>query len=678
MNSQVRDILWALLLLLVSPAWSAAVLHGIVSDRRERGAPMAGVEVSVQGSNAVTTGNDGRFVLSFPSKSPGQDVRVGVRRAGWDVVNDVQLDYRLAADSANSRPLEIIICPVAERELRVAELYRVKGNQSVQQNYKAKLAELEGRQTATAQERDRLLRERDDALKLVEDAAQHAAALKPLEVDGVYREALRLFLNGKADGALQMLSDERLQLEAAQANDRLKQAVQGWLLKGQLLSSRFEFEAAGRTYDHAVRSAPGVFDAWFGYAAFHQNQNGFQKARRGYEQALVLARQSSDEAGVALTLINLGGLGRTEGRHGEAREQLQEALVISRSLAQRYPDRKQNGVALALTNLAVVSTDENRIDEARQQFHEALDIRRSDASNNPEVYLPFVQKILHNLGMLNSKARLNDEARKNYQEALDISRSLALKNPEVFNPYSALTLNNLCALNFSERRHEESREQCQEALTFFRSAAQNNPDVYLPLAAKQLTNLGLISEFEKRYAESRKHFQEALDIYRSLAQNNPDVYLPDIALVLSNMGALSSSENLNVDAVRQHQEALTIRRKLAQRNPEIYLPHVAASLNYLGLLSFKLKLYIEARTQYKEALDIIRQQAEINPDAHRAFVAMTLMNLALLSSTEERYNEAREQYNEALDIFRLSEASAPAVFSPLVKRIEATIPTLHK
>jgi hypothetical protein len=207
-----RNILAVLALALSLPVWSAATLTGVVSLNRERGAPVAGVEVTAKGANPVTTGNDGQFVLVFPEGNPGQDVSVRVKRAGWEVVNDILLDYRLPG-SANARPLEIIICPSTERELRVAEFYRLKGNQAVEQTYRVKLAELEGRQATAAQERDRLLREHDQALKQVEEWARQSATRNPEEVGGTYRDALRLFLDGEADAALQLLSDERLCVE---------------------------------------------------------------------------------------------------------------------------------------------------------------------------------------------------------------------------------------------------------------------------------------------------------------------------------------------------------------------------------------------------------------------------------------------------------------------------------
>ena len=574
----------AILFLSVVPAWSAVTLTGIVSLNRERGTPVAGVEVSAKGANLVTTGTDGLFVLSFPDGRPGQEVSVRVKRPGWEAVNDILLDQRLP-DGASTRPFEVIICLSPEREQRVAEFYRLKGNQAVEQTYRAKLAELEGRQAATAQERDRLIRERDQALKQVEEWARQSASRKPEEVGGVYRDALRLFLDGKADAALQLLSDERLQQEADRAQEQLNQAVQGWLLKGQLLSTKFDYDGAASAYERAVKSAPQSPDAWFGYARFHQGQNHYPEARRGYERALVLGKMGSNDSDVATTLNNLGNL----------------------------------------------SGDENRNAEARKQFEEALAIRRSLAKKKPNVYLPDVATTLNNLGVLSSAENRNDEARKEYEEALAIRRSLAKKNPDVYLPGVAATLNNLGGLSSDENRNAEARKQHEEALDIRRLLAKKNPDVYLPDVAATLNNLGVLSSAENRNAEARKQYEEALDLYRSLAKKNPEVSLPYVALTLDNLGSLSQDENRNAEARTQYEESLDIRRSLAKKNPDVYLPDVATTLNNLGLLSSKEKRNSEARKQYEEALDILRHFAAREPAAYEERLRLVEANFRALS-----------------------------------------------
>src|SRR5262249_37762413 len=125
MRGIVRGLLGLVVLLRVAPAWSAATLTGVVSLNREHGAPVAGVAIPAVGANATVSGNDGAFVLSFPQGHPGQDIKVVVNRPSWDVVNAILLDQRLP-DSAHVRPLEVIICPSAERERWATEFYRLK------------------------------------------------------------------------------------------------------------------------------------------------------------------------------------------------------------------------------------------------------------------------------------------------------------------------------------------------------------------------------------------------------------------------------------------------------------------------------------------------------------------------------------------------------------------------
>jgi tetratricopeptide (TPR) repeat protein len=679
LNAQVFARAWiGFVLILVSiPAWSAATLAGIVSLNHERGTPVAGVEVSAKGANPVTSGNDGLFMLSFPDGRPGQDVRVRVARSGWDVVNDILLDHRLP-DSPNARPLEIIVCLSAERELRVAEFYRLKGNQAVEQTYRVKLAELEGRQAASVQERDRLLRERDQARNQVEEWARQSASRKPEEVVGIYRDALRLFLDGKADVALQLLSDERLQQEADKAQAQLNQAVQGWLLKGQLLSSKFDYDGAGGAYEKAVKAAPASHPAWFGYAHFHQSQNHYVQARRGYEQALTVARLASNDSDVADTLNNLGILSRDENRDAEARKQYEEALDLYRALAKKNPDVYLPYVAMTLNNLSILSSDENRNAEARKEFEEALDLYRSLAQKNPDIYLPYVAVTLNNLGNLSRAENRSAESRKQYEEALDIRRSLANKNSDVYLPDVAMTLNNLGILSSDENRNAEARKEFEEALDIRRLLAKKNPGVYLRNVAVTLNNLGNVSRAENRNAESRKQFEEALDIRRALARKDPDVYLPDVAATLNNLGILNSNEKRYAEARKQYEEALDLYRALARKNPDVYLPDVAMTLNNLGVMSHAENRSAESRKHFEEALDIRRSLARKNPDVYLPDVAATLNNLGILSSDENRNAEARKQFEEAADIFRQFAARAPATYGPRLKSVEDTIQSLQK
>jgi tetratricopeptide (TPR) repeat protein len=624
-------------LAIAGSAWADATLRGVVVHDREHGAPIAGVTVSSVGANLVTTGVDGQFVLVYRGRRPGQDVTVQVSYAGCDVVNYVLLDRQLP-DLTSTRAFEIILCERPICEQRKIEFYRLKGNQAVDQTYREKLARLAGSHAATAAERDQLRRERDSAFKQVDEWAHQIAARTPAEVDGTYRDALRLFVDGKADAALRLLSDDWLQREVdqaqqqlTQAQDKLKQAVDGWLLKGQILSGKFDYEGAARTYDRAVAAAPASMDAWWAYAYFHHQQNHFRPARQGWERMLALARQASDNVRVAAALNSLGNLSSDENRKAEARKLYEETLVLYRALAAQNPEVYWPEVARTLNNLANLSSDENRKADARKLYEETLAIYRALAAQKSEVYRPDVARTLNNLANLSSDENRNAEARKLYEEALTILRELAAENPGIYRCDVAVTLNNLGELSRAENRKPEARKLYKEALAIYRALSAQNPDVYRPYIAVTLNNLGELSRAENLKIEARKLYQEALAIYRALAAQNPDVYRPNIAVTLNNLGELSRDENRRPEARKLYHEALTILREIATQNPDVYRPYVAVTLNNLGELSRDENRDIEARKLYEEALAIYREFAMREPATYRAYVRTVEENLRGLS-----------------------------------------------
>src|SRR5262249_54815703 len=110
-----------------------------------------------------------------------------------------------------------------------------------------------------------LQKERDQAKAAADKAAEELAKNQPGQGSGLYRQAKRLFLDGKVDEAIQLLEDEKLRQAVAQAKQALEDAVQGWLLKAQMLTLKFRFEEAERAYLHAIEAKPEGFEANFAY-----------------------------------------------------------------------------------------------------------------------------------------------------------------------------------------------------------------------------------------------------------------------------------------------------------------------------------------------------------------------------------------------------------------------------
>ena len=461
---------------LVSPAWASVTLTGIVVQDRLKGPAVAGMPVSALGATPTLSRSDGSFGLNFPDGHAGQDVSVRAGDKDWAVVNEEALDTRLPdATSALRFHLIIVVASPARRQQRRAELFGLVVREAAERSYRKQSADLQAKAQLTEQQRtqeqQRLERELEQAKALADYWAQKAAQAKPEDTAGLYGRALTLFTQGQSEQALKLLSDEALEQEAHEAQDKQRQNVLSWQLKAQVLVTKLDFDGAIKAHEQATRLAPGSIDAWFGYAYFQQQRNAFQAARRGYERTLVLARDAND------------------------------------------PDQ----VARLLNNLGVLSSDENRNDDARHQYEEALKTYRQLAQDNPALYLPDVAMLLNNLGVLSRTENRNNEARRQYEEALKIRRQLA-QNDRVYLPDVATTLNNLGVLSSDENRKDEARRQFEEALELYRQLAKEKPALYLPRMATMLNNLGIVGRDENRYGEARRQYEEALSVYRQIGR----------------------------------------------------------------------------------------------------------------------------------------------------------------
>src|SRR6266436_9073471 len=555
------------LLTVVSKAKADAVLRGVVLSNELGGPPIGNVEVSAVGANPNNTDANGVFTFTFPSKKPGETVRLIVRKQGYVVVNEIQLEVTLPADP-QERPAILLLCKEGDREEMARRFYRLKLVAGADETYKKEA------QHADPAELGKLQQERDQAKKAADKRAEEFAKQEPGVGSELYRKAMRLFLDGKVDEALVTLSDEKLRELSKAAKERkaeagkTTEAIQAWLLKAQLFTVQFRFDDAEKAYQEAIDTSPESLKANFAFAHFNQELNRYDKARRAYARCLELARSKDDDGDIALTLNNLANLDKDQNRPETARKGYEEALKIYRELAQKNRDIYLPKVAMTLNNLAMLDKDQNRMEAARKGYEEALRIYREFAQKNPDTYLSYVATILNNLAVLHADQDRPEAARTEYEEALKIYREFAQKNPDTYLPYVATILNNLANLDSEQNRMEAARKEYEEALRIRGELAQKNPDTYLSDVAQTLGNLASVDVFENRIGTARKRFEEALDIFEQLAARNPDRFQSDIAKTLGNLASVDVFENRIGTARKRFEEALDIFEQLAARNPD--------------------------------------------------------------------------------------------------------------
>jgi tetratricopeptide (TPR) repeat protein len=337
-NRQQLLIFGLLALLVVVQAESAAILKGEIRANELGGQPVPNVSVRADGADPAVSDTEGRFVLTFPNLRPGHAVNVSVIRDGWSVLNDVELEHALPA-TPDTRRLTVVISRSSERHERALQYYRLRGREAVDAEYLKKIQDLQGSQASNLKERNQLGRERDQAQEQTDELARQLAETMPDEFAVEVRQARQLFLEGRVDAALKLLESGKLNQQSAQAKEAVAREVQGYLLRGKLLTVKLRFDEASAAYDDAVRLAPNDGDAHFARAVFNKSLNRLGPSRQAYERALAIYREDAKtnhltySPSVAKTLVNLGNVHNDQRHSVDARAAYEQALGIYRKLA---------------------------------------------------------------------------------------------------------------------------------------------------------------------------------------------------------------------------------------------------------------------------------------------------------------------------------------------------------
>src|SRR6266480_1236563 len=622
----------------VSKVQGTAVLRGVVLSNELGGPPVGNVEVSAVAGNPNNTGTDGRFMFTFPNRKPGDTVRLIVRKEGYVVVNDIQLEFTLPADP-DERLAIILLCKEGDREEMARRFYKLKSVEAIDETYKKKL---EDAQNASAAELAKLRQERDQAKAIDEtykkklQEAQNASAVELAKlrqerdqakaIDETYKKKLQEAQNASA-AELAKLRQERDQVKAIDENYKKKLEEAQNASAAELAKLRQERDQAKGATDKVIeglaKQKPDVgselyrtttrlfLDGKVDRALVTLSDEKLRELSKVPKERKVEAEKTTEEATRAWLLK--AQLLTVQFRFNDAEQAYQGAIETSpgsfganfafalfsqqlnhydkamsaygRCLELASRNQDNDKIAMTQTNLAILDAGLNRPEAARKGFEEALKIYRKSAKNDPDTHLPDVAATANNLATLDRDQNRPEAARKRYEEALKIYRQLAQKNPDTYLPYVALTVNNLAALDRDQNRMEEARRGLEEALKIRRGLAQNNPNAYLPKVASTLNNLAMLDRAQNRPEEARKGYEEALKIRRQLAKKNPDAYLPEVAGTLNLLAVLDVDQNRRKEARKGLEEALEIYDRFGKRNPERFQSDVARVKRLLRTLS---------------------------------------------------------------------------------------------
>ncbi|MFO1327652.1 MAG: tetratricopeptide repeat protein [Rubrivivax sp.] len=341
-----------------------------------------GMRLSATGAAAATSGADGRVRLLLPRGLEGQPVHIRLERDGWVIVNALLMQPRLQAVHAEV-PVEVIVCPRDELWRRSVEYHRHAITGLLQRAHQARIDALGRDSAASRRQRAQLDRERDRAAAWLRGWAGQSARWVPERVDGPWEVALRLMLQGDADGALAALDDAAQARDAARHGGLPDRAAQTGLLAAALHLARLDAAAATAQLERLVQQQPQSWQAWNQYAHLQRSGQRLDLARRGYERTLEIARAAKDDDDAAIALLNLGNIDWDEDRLDVARQRYQQALALWQSVG----EGQSINAGITLANLGRLQTRMRDPRAARQSLEQALAVYRRVDDEMPGMYL---------------------------------------------------------------------------------------------------------------------------------------------------------------------------------------------------------------------------------------------------------------------------------------------------
>jgi CHAT domain-containing protein len=345
----------------------------------------------------------------------------------------------------------------------------------------------------------------------------------------------------------------------------------------------------------------------------------YDRAIEYFEQALSIARERRSRLVEAMALHNMGESERSMGHYEKAIALYEAALVIHRERKDLYA---QGG---ALDSIGASYDGLGRPDRAIELYEQALRIRRQLNDRNGE-------------GITINSLGNAAEFQGRYEQALDLyGQALAIFR-EVKNRYEETTaLSNLGLVYRRLGLADKAIASLEEALLISREVKDRNRE------GQDLQLLGRIHQTQGRAEQAIERFERALAIFREVKNRG------DEGTALGDIGYAYLSLSRRDDAARYFEQALAIDREVGNR------PGEGDALAGLGRVHKSLGRSEPAVSCLQQALAIHREVKD------RAGEIETLYALAEVERERGRLDQARADIEECL---RLAESLRAGIYNP--------------
>jgi serine/threonine protein kinase/Tfp pilus assembly protein PilF len=442
-------------------------------------------------------------------------------------------------------------------------------------------------------------RAKDEILR-VRSLAPDYSQLPALE--GLYLQAVTDTVERKFNSAI-----EAYQRIAAQAPEAEK--AYAYLDLGRAYEKNEQFDRAIESYTEATNRNPQAAAGFLWLGILHGRKQNLASARTAFDAAEKLYSSLSNYEGVTEVLYQRGVLFSKMGKTGEAREQLQRALVITETTTQN----KYQGISTRLM-LSIVSLTSGDTAKAKEHAEEAVALAQANRMEN------LTTRGLIALGNAAFTSGDFEQAEESYRRALESARFYKGRRNE------ALALFSLGSLRLSRNRPDEGLRDVRQALEFYQSAG------YRKEAAQALILVGRASRQKGDYAGALEAFQKQLEI----AQKVNDAAQQGLAHEA--IGSVLFKQERFSEALQHFDESYAVGKQLEDRMSVGY-----AAMNR-GKTLWRMGRFEEARTALDEAATVAGSSAAGN----KGLLSGVYRQLAGMALSEQRFTEASEKNRESL------------------------------
>lgn len=676
--------------------------------------PLSGVRVHVDGAQTATSGNDGRFTLTFLTLKPGDHIRnASAMKPGYVIFNMSAVEQWNI--SRSNTPFILVLVKSEEfKQLKgkltqtSTDTYRAKYEQAVQdlerQKKEGKLKEEEYNKKY-----DELDARYQEQLKNLDNYIDQFARIDLSEVSAEEQHILDMMQEGKLEEALKAYAELRLvekfgseaetYLAEHEAMRRLEEDMEGRksnidqlyeaVLRevNALILAEKEKEAEERLIalldklKPLFSNVPDEFrpklakvHAQLGDVA-SSTSNAIEHWSSAVNEYAILTKQNPD-----LYLADLSEVQFKLGYYysilyeGNPRgeEFLQAAIRNFKTLFSQSPNQYRYRLLLAINELGKLHERAHRLSQAEQLYIEAIElIPPTEQDTFKSSY--FSTLVYNNIAKLYAnKLHSLDKAEEAYLISLKATKRLALDNIKEHGELLKERQHTLFSfyLYIMENKAKAGEFMQREAL-FYLEQIDSLSQLFMQDHNKYEEKWGLFQEcffsyyyrcLESCFADMSSWEDLSNDHVIEDVEDSPSVFMSDKVALL----------NLDFEKIENHyKKVLDNYSQLYQYNPEKYGEKYGKMLGEMAYFCFYYKKDITKAEEYNlMKLDTYTHLSQLHPEKYGAKLAEQLAEMGYYYrgykndtiKAEKLFRQAEDVYLTTLDILTIKYKEAPMLY----------------